>query len=137
MIHSAPDIKNKQKKLNSFVPSFFLCLVGYTDTGCSALVSAGFLCLFKGDTKGRGITGPVNRNGIYNYIKLTHNGCCRCCYPMVKSGGDSTGCVYAGLDVNVKMLLFYGCGGWVCVYMCVCVCGGGGGSYLLVLERFP
>ena len=52
---------------------------------------------------------------------------------MVKSGGDNTGCVYAGLDIHVKMLLFLCffvfCGGWVCVCLCVgvCVCVGGGG----------
>ena len=93
------------------------------------LVSASFVRLLKGDTKGRGITGPVNRNGIYNYIKLTHSGCCRCCYLVVKSGGDSTGCVYAGLDVNVKMLLFYA-SLWVWgLGLCIHVCVGGGGGW--------
>ena len=41
---------------------------------------------------------------------------------MVKLGGDSTGCVYTGLDINVKMLLFCFLWGFG-----LCVCGGGGG----------
>ena len=50
---------------------------------------------------------------------------------MVKSGGDSTGCVYAGLDVNVKMLLFYASlwvwGLGLCIHVCV---GGGWGGVI-------
>ena len=87
------------------------------------LVSASFICLLKGDTKGRGITGPVNRNEIYNCIKLTQ----RLLLLLLSSGKVGRGqywlCVYRLRNKceNVAFLFFVGVGVWF-----VCVCGGGG-----------